>query len=220
MNFTHTEFDNAYLDGYLGLSVTRARDTLSIIGQGNIFTVEDRAYSQAYRNALGGMLQWTRDIDERNQFTAYVQYASLQYPDQSPRDAQRYIGGLAYAHALAGRDASLYGGFYGGVERTATTFEYLGYSVLGLLAGGQLALTQRTALFATAGFERRAYQEADPFFGQERADSQYNVTAGVHYVLAEKWRLSPQLSWLTNDSNIDLAGYDRWQAFVSLRRDW
>jgi len=121
---------------------------------------------------------------------------------------------------LNGRNASLYAGFYGGVEQTDTAFEYLGYSVLGLLAGGQLALTQRSALFATAGFERRAYQDVDPFFGQERRDSQHTVTVGVHTLLRDNWRLSPQLSWLTNDSNIDLAGYDRWQAFASLRREW
>jgi tetratricopeptide (TPR) repeat protein len=220
MNFTEADFDNAYLDGYVGLSAMHQHDTFSVIGQGNIFVVEDPAFSRAYRNALGGMLQWTRDIDARNQFTAYAQYASLSYPEQSLRDAQRYVAGLGYAHALTSRDASVYAGLYAGAEQTDDAFEYLAYSIVGVLAGGQLALTPRSALFATAAYERREYRDVDPFFSQERRDAQYSVTAGVSYLVRDKWRISPQLSWLTNDSNVDIAQYDRWQAFVSLRRDW
>lgn len=221
MNFTETDFGTAYLDGYLGLSRTRDRDTFSLIGQGNIFLVDDAAFSRAYRNAAGGMLQWTREHDARNQFTAYLQYASLTYPEQSPRDANRYIAGLGLAHALQRRNASVYGGLYGGAEQvTDAAFDFLSYRPIGLLAGGQAASGDRVHLFATAALEWREYADEDPLFAEKREDWQYSATAGLHYLLRGGWRVSPQLSWLSNDSNLAINEYDRWQVFVSLRRDW
>jgi hypothetical protein len=192
-----------------------------VLGQANLFLVDDPLYSQTYREALGGMLQWTRDFDARNQFTAYVQYASLTYPEQSPRDANRYVAGVGYAHALRRRDASLYAGVYAGVEKERESqFDYLAHRPIGLRLGGQMALSDRSALFATASLEWREYRGVDPFFLKEREDWQYGLSAGVHYLLPNRWRVSPQLTWLDNDSNILINEYDRWQAFLALRRDW
>jgi tetratricopeptide (TPR) repeat protein len=221
LNFTEADFNTVYLDGYLGLSATRERNTFTLIGQGNVFLANDPALGQAYRNALGGMLQWTHERDARNQFTAYVQYASLTYPEQAPRDANRTIAGLAFAHALGARSASLYAGVYGGAEAvTDAAFEYLSYRPIGVLAGGQVGLSDRTYAFATLALEHRGYRDADPFFEETRADTQCSLAAGLHYLLRDRWRVSPQVSWLANDSNIVVNDYDRWQAYVSLRRDW
>jgi tetratricopeptide (TPR) repeat protein len=221
MNFNESDFNTSYIDGYLGLSAKAGRSTFTMLGQGNIFLVDDPVYSQAYRNALGGTLQWTHDFNARNQVTAYVQYAALTYPDQSPRDADRYIAGAGYAHAFRSHDASVYLGVYGGIEKERDeAFAYLGFQPIGLRLGGQTALNDRTYLFATAAAEWREYRDVDPFFLEEREDQQYSVTAGVHRLLANRWRMSPQVSWLQNKSNIVINEYDRWQAFVSLRRDW
>jgi outer membrane protein len=220
-NFTESDFGTAYLDGYLGLSSKRGRNSLTLLGQANLFMVDDPAFNQTYREAIGGMLQWTHDFNARNQFTAYAQYASLTYPEQSPRDADRYILGLGYAHAFRGRDASVYAGVYGGAEKERDSqFDYLAHQPVGLRLGGQMALTDRSAVFATASVEWRDYRGEDPFFLKTREDWQYSAAVGVHYLLSNRWRISPQLTWLNNDSNIVINDYDRWQAFVSLRRDW
>jgi tetratricopeptide (TPR) repeat protein len=220
-NLTETDFGTGHLDGYLGLSATRSRDSFTLIAQGNIFLVDDSTLHRAYRNAAGGMLQWTHEHDARNQFTAYLQYASLVYPEQSPRDANRYIAGVGWSHALRRRNASFYAGLYGGAEQvTDDAFDFLAYRPIGLLGGGQLALGDRAQLFATAALEWRDYEGVDPLFDEEREDFQYSVNAGLHYLLHQGWRVSPQVSWLANDSNLAINEYDRWQAFVSLRRDW
>jgi tetratricopeptide (TPR) repeat protein len=221
VNFTESDFGTAYLDGYLGVSTKRGRNTVTLLGQVNLFMVDDPLFRQTYREALGGMVQWTHDLDVRNQFTAYAQYASLVYPEQSPRDADRYIVGLGYAHAFRWREASAYAGFYGGIEKERESeFDYLAHQPMGLRLGGQLALSDRSALFGTASLEWRDYRGEDPFFLKEREDWQYAASVGVHYLLPNRWRVSPQLTWLNNDSNILINDYDRWQAFVSLRRDW
>lgn len=220
-NFTKDDFDTGYIDGYVGLAKKAGRSTFSLIGQGNIFTVADSIYSQSYRNALGGTLQWTYDHDARNQFTAYAQYAWLTYPEQSPRDADRIVGGVGYAHASRGGAYALYAGLYGGAEITRdAAFDYLGFNLLGARFGGQTRINDRTYLFGNVAAEWRKYQGTDPFFLVAREDKQYSAGVGVNYLLANEWRLSPQATYLLNDSNLSISDYDRWLVFVSLRRDW
>lgn len=221
VNFEERVFDTGYLDGYLGLTRTVRRDTFTLVGQANTFLVDDPIYHRAYRNALGGTLQWTHDFDARNQMTAYLQYAALRYPEQAPRDADRYIAGVGYAHAFRGGDATGYLGLYGGAENARDgDFDYLGFDLVGLRVGGQKGLTERMYLFGSASVEVRRAQGTDPFFQIERKDEQYTASLGLNYLLQADWRLSPQVTYLYNNSNIEINQYDRWQAFVSLRRDW
>ena len=219
LNFQQTDFDTTYLDGYLGLVKRFGRETLSVVAQANMYLVD--VYNADYRDALGATVQWTHDFDARNQLTAYLQYASLSFPEQTPRDANRTIGGVGYAHAFRGGDLTGYVGLYGGAEQAKDgSFDYLGNRILGLRFGGQKGLNERTSLFLTAAFEKRSYQGTDPFFNVIREDRQYGVGLGINYLLPKDWRLSPQVTWLGNYSNIDLNQYNRWQAFVALRRDW
>ncbi|HEU5284074.1 MAG TPA: tetratricopeptide repeat protein, partial [Burkholderiales bacterium] len=221
VNFEEDLFDTGYLDGYLGLTHKLRRDTFTLVGQANAFLVDDPIYRHAYREAFGGTAQWTRDFDARNQLTAYLQYAALLYPEQAPRDADRYIAGAGYAHAFRGGDATAYAGLYGGTEQARDdAFEYLGYDLAGLRLGGQKGLTERTYLFGSASVELRRAHATDPFFQVDREDEQYTASLGLHYLLPRAWRLSPQVTYLYNNSNIELNEYDRWQGFVTLRRDW
>jgi tetratricopeptide (TPR) repeat protein len=221
VNVEEDVFDTGYIDGYLGLTHKVARDTFTLVGQGNAFLVNDPIYRHAYREALGGTLQWTHDFNARNQMTAYLQYAALRYPEQAPRDADRYIAGVGYAHAFRGGDASAYLGLYGGAENARdNAFEYLGFDLAGLRLGGQKGLSERLYLFGSASVELRRAQGTDPFFQVEREDEQYTASLGLNYLLPREWRLSPQVTYLHNSSNIEINEYDRWQGFVSLRRDW
>jgi tetratricopeptide (TPR) repeat protein len=222
-NFTEDDFNTGYLDGYLGVSSKAGRSTFSLVAQGNIFMVADSTYNEAYRNAVGGTFQWIYDLNARSQFTAYVQYAALTYPDQSPRDVDRYIVGAGYAHAFRGNDPSVYIGIYGGTEQERDeAFAGLASDPIGLRLGGQKRLNDRTYLFANLAAEYRDYRGPffPPFIDDQREDKQYSIALGVHYLLPKEWRVSPQVSYLRNDSNIEINEYDRWQAFVSLRRDW
>ena len=220
-NVGETDFDTGYLDGYLGLAYQSGRDTWTAVAQGNAFFVGDPLYSSTYRNAYGGTVQWTHDFSARSQIAAYAQYASLSYPDQAPRDANRYIGGLGWAYAFRGVDPTLYLGAYGGSEiATEAAYDYLGYNLIGLRAGGQKAIDERTFAFASASVEWRNARGIDPFFLVERQDEQYTAAVGLRHLIGYQWWIAPQVTYLLNNSNIPLNEYDRWQAFVSLRRDW
>jgi hypothetical protein len=221
VNIEEDLFDTGYIDGYLGLTHKVRRDTFTLVGQANAFMVNDPIYRHAYREALGGTLQWTHDFNARNQLTGYLQYAALTYPEQAPRDADRYIAGVGYAHAFRTGDVSVYAGLYGGAENARDgAFDYLGYDLGGLRLGGQWGFTGRLYLFGSASAEVRRAHATDPFFQVEREDEQYTAALGLHYLLPREWRLSPQVTYLYNNSNIELNEYDRWQGFLALRRDW
>ena len=221
VNFGESDFDTGYLDGYAGLGYQSGRDTLSAVAQGNAFNVGDPLYNSSYRNAWGGTLQWTHDFSARSQIATYLQYASLTYPDQEPRDANRYIGGVGWAYAFRGVDPTIYLSAYAGSEiATDDVYDYLGYNLVGLRAGGQKAINERTYAFASASVELRHARGTDPFFLVERQDEQYTAALGLRYLLGRQWWISPQVTYLLNNSNIELNEYNRWQGFVSLRRDW
>jgi len=220
-NFKQDNFNQGYLDGYLGLAKKYERDTWTVVGQGNMYFVEDPQYSSEYRDALGGTVQWTHDFNARNQLTAYVQYADLTYPEQSPRDANRYIVGMGYAHAFRKGDPIVYVGVYGGIEDAKDEqFKYLGHRPLGLRIGGQKTLSDTWLAFVNASYERRKYMGTDPLFFVDHTDNQYAAGVGVSWLFAKDWRLSPQITYLRNQSNIVIYEYDRTQVFVTVRKDF
>jgi tetratricopeptide (TPR) repeat protein len=220
-NFTKDDFDTGYLDSYLGVAKKFERDTLTLIGQGNMFFVDSSAYSNEYRDAVGGTVQWTHDFNARNQITAYAQYASLTYPQQEARDANRYIGGVGYAHAFKGGDPIVYAGAYAGLEQAKdTNFNFLGHRPVGLRLGGQKTLGENLLAFFSIAGEYRRYGGEDPSFLVTRTDKQYSAALGLTWSLPNEWKFSPQVSYLNNSSNISINEYDRTQLFVTLRRDW
>ena len=101
-------------------------------------------------------------------------------------------------------------------------FESLANDPIGVRLGGQKRLSDRTYLFANLAYEYRQYGGPyfPPFITEMREDNQYWAVLGLHYLLPKAWQVSPQISYLKNNSNIAINEYDRWMAFVSLRRDW
>jgi tetratricopeptide (TPR) repeat protein len=220
-NLTRDNFDTLFLDGYLGLSSRFGRETVTAVAQINTFILDDPQYPGAFRNAAGGTVQWAHDFNARSQLNAYVQYASLEYPGQSPRDADRYIVGLGYAHAFRRGDPVVYVGVYAGDEVTKdSNFDYLGHRPLGLRVGGQKSLSQKWLLFFSGAYENRQYNGTDPSFLVTRKDNQYSAGLGVSYLMPFEWRLSPQVTYIYNDSSLEISEFHRLQAFVTLRRDW
>ena len=220
-DFTRDNLDTGFLDGYLGLATRFGRETITAVAQGNMFRLDDPAYPGSFRNALGGTVQWTHDFNARSQLTAYVQYSSLEYPTQRPRDADRYIAGLGYAHAFRAGDPVVYVGVYGGDERTKdSVFDYLGHRPLGVRFGGQKVLSQKWLMFFSAAYENRRYNGTDPSFLKVRQDNQYSAGLGVSYLIPHEWQLSPQVTYTDNESNLDINQFNRLQVFVSMRHDW
>lgn len=90
--------------------------------------------------------------------------------------------------------------------------------------GGRLTfthtLTERLGAFFLAGVQRGRYKKVDGIFLNRRADTLYDVTAGLTWGLAPGWSVRPQLVHYRNKSNIDFYEYQRTEASVNVRFDF
>jgi len=217
-NFQHTEFNTGTLDGSIGARWNQGPNALVALLQGQGFAVDNTQY----RRSFGGTAQWLHSLSARQQVTVYGQYANLHYPDQSPRNADRTIGGLAYSQAFQGKylPVAFASGYAGNEQTDNATFSYLGFKPAGLRLGGQLTLHPTVVGFGSLGYEYRDYNGVDPLFLTNRHDNQYDVTVGVNYVFAPQWTLRPQIAYTRVLSNIELNTYNRAVASVAVRRDF
>ena len=212
-------FNTSGMDGNLGLSYTEAEDSYSAALQLQGFNVDN----QRYRDAAGMTFQWQRDLKNRgSQASSYFQYTNLKYPDQTVRDANRYVLGVAYASMLSGDYAPVvYGGLYAGQEKAKDSSRpELGHKLFGLRTGGEWSIYAQTKLFGSVSVESRRYGGVDDIFWVTRKDTQADLKVGVNYVMDKVWTLSPQISYTRNKSNIVIDDYKRSMISLGLRRDF
>src|SRR5581483_7557710 len=94
-NFHEDDFSTYDYDANIGASYRFDRDLVTVAAQFNAFYVDNsQLYTDAYRNAAGGVLQWQHDFNATNQVSAFAQYAQLRFPSMSPMDVNRSVGGL------------------------------------------------------------------------------------------------------------------------------
>lgn len=217
-NSTEDQFDTGTLDANVGLTRVSGDNFYSVTAQHQNYYVDN----SDYRYADGFTLQWLRNLTQSSQASAYFQYTDVVYPNQSPRDADRYVGGVAYARALGGDYSPVVyaGGYWVEEKEKNSAFPWLGHNAPGLRVGGEMRLNAKTTLFASLSGEWRRYNGQDPLFLVTREDKQYDFRIGASYVPAPSWTITPQLAYTQNDSNVPINDYDRTVVSVTLRRNF
>jgi hypothetical protein len=219
-NADFNEFNSNTLDGSAGVRWARGANQLVGLAQGQLYWLDN----DRYRNLWGGTGQWLYNLSPTQQTTVFGQYAQLRYPQrsQSPRDANRAVGGAAYSQAFAGPSSPVaYASGYVGHERpTDGAYGYLENTLYGVRLGGQASFTTQAVLFGSAAYERRNYYEPDPTFLVDRRDNQFDFRLGLAYMFLPQWTVTPQVAYTKNDSNIQLNEYDRTVAAVTVRKDF
>lgn len=217
-NDTEDRFDTDETAGDIGLNVTRGRTSYLVAVQGSEFYLDNDRYRRAY----GGTGQWLYTIDQFISVSAFAQLTRLDYRSQPIRDADRWVLGGAYGHAFsAPYTPTVYlSGYFGAEDERASGVPFIGYDLWGARLGGQLTLGDRAYVHASASYERRDYGGVDPFFNLTRRDNQLDLQLGLSYLFAPKWSLLPQLSYTSNDSNIEISDYNRTLIYLGVRRSF
>ena len=216
MNADHDEFDTGALNAGVGLSRVDQLDELTVAAQGQRYSVD----GEALRDAVGGVVQWRRNLTRRDHGTVYLQHARLDYPDQPSRDADRTVIGGAWAHAYGGLDAA-FAGIYGGREKArGGNVPHFGHDLWGVRVGGQLGLGSRFIVSTTASYENREYGGPDPFFLEVRHDKELQLRPAVHYLIDRRWTAIATATFIDARSNIVVNDYERAIFALSLRYDF
>jgi len=215
LNRTEKNFDTRTLDGNLGARWTRGAEAVTLGAQMQSFELD---YS-TYRETKGLIGQWQHTFDDTHQGTGYVQYSELRYPTQTIRNANRLIGGVAYAQAFAAQfNPVLFVSAYAGREgELSPGVPHLGHRPWGARAGVQLTIGDGWAAFANAAYEERRYGGTDPIFLVTRKDEQRDLSVGVSYLLRAGATLIGQIADTDNRSNVDINRFRRTLVTLSLR---
>ena len=206
-NNHYDEFNTGTLDGNLGVRWSRAMEAITLAYQAQDFQVNGKDF----RKTNGAVAQWQHSFSEYSQVSVFAQFADLDYPTQTPRNATRTIGGLAFGYGWnAPSRPVVFGSLYAGDEKTKdSAFQDLGNKPVGVRFGGQVSIMPATTLFGLVSYEDRVYGAEDPFFLVTRHDKMTDLRLGLDYAFRPAWHLVPQVSYTNNDSNIELNKYDR-----------
>lgn len=210
------QFDLGNLDGNAGLVMTAGKNVFTVMGQiGSLDLDYDR-----YRTASGITGQWQHNLDARNQASGFAQYSNLHYSTQEIRDADRWLGGLAYAHMWREGAVGFASAYLVSEKPQANGVDYIGFDGFGLRLGSRWNIGERGIVFAGANYEQRRYDGVDPSFQVERKDKQFGLLFGANYALAKDWSITPQLVLTRNQSNIEISEYHREVFSLAIRRDF
>jgi tetratricopeptide (TPR) repeat protein len=211
------DVDNRQLDGSLGLAYTTGASVFSAAAQANSYDID----SHRYRRASGLSGQWQHSLNAVSQLSVFTQWSRLAYAADASRDADRGVLGLGYARAFNDGDQVAYASVYRAREKTRSDgVDNYGHHATGARLGAEARVGSAATAFAALQFETRRYGGSEPFFDTTRRDHQLDVTAGMHFVPAPQWRITPQVSHVRAASNVVLYDYRRtvWQ--LSVRREF
>ena len=212
----YNDFNTNQLDINGGASYRYEKHEFSGVAQAGTYAVKG---SRA-RDQFGLVAEWAYRPDGFQQWSTYLQWGKLYYPNQSTRDADRTVAGTSYAYAF--RSGMLvFGGAYVGREKErAAGFPQLGHKLFGLRIGAQQSIRDDLAVFGNVSYEDRKYNGQDPLFLVTRHDRQSNLNVGLNWTPAKYWRVTPQLSLSSVNSNVAISDFNRTLLSVNVRRDF
>lgn len=213
-------FDNNQFDVRGG--VQHALDAQNLIRVGAAYQQYylDTAY---YRNtwALNG--EWRRMLSSTQQLSVFGIWNRVRYQDdaQLANDTNLMLLGAGWTQVLdESRRFVVSASGFGGYERDVGQRIDGDRKLAGARAGGQIGWGAHREVFATMGVQWSGFQSQNLIFGEQRTDKQADAAVGLVWRVDRDWQLKPQLTYTRNWSNIDINSYSRYEASVTLRRDF
>ncbi|MDB6000578.1 MAG: hypothetical protein JWP52_2277, partial [Rhizobacter sp.] len=211
------DVETSQADASAGLTYAQGADSYSAALQANGFRID----SQRYRNAAGASGQWQHTLDAVSQVSVFGQWSRLTYAGDATRNTDRTVLGGSYARAFDDGGKLAYASLYAADESPrASGYDNQGHHALGVRLGGEYSAGNRATVFSALQYENRRYGGNEPFFDTTRHDRQFDAVAGVHFVPAALWRITPQVAYTRSSSNLVLYDYARTVVQITVRREF
>jgi hypothetical protein len=192
------------------------------LGANGFYGLLDGSPHQSYFGVSAGL---GRLVGGHWEIGGRLQGGPLTYRDEQLEvlDVDRYLGALT----LTRFDAFTPGGrlsatLVGGTDdaRNATPASDYGNDKLGGRLSLSLPILASGGLLAEIAWLQSDYVDSPGFFGTDREDDQYTavLAADLERWPGQGWTLSPHLRYVSNESNVPLYDYERWEAGISMRR--
>lgn len=148
---------------------------------------------------------------------AYSYYDNNYFTDNT-RDGHANELTAEYSHALSSFDAYIFCGF--GYEINSAAQKDEDFSEFKTLLGISCDVFERINFSAYANYYDKNYDDPDAFYGVEREDSRYSLSAVITRNLWKEWLYAgAEYNFTKNDSNIRDFDYERnvFRIFVSVK---
>jgi tetratricopeptide (TPR) repeat protein len=210
-----TDFRTRTIDGNLGLSYSKDRNSYRISGIGQYFGLDN----DTYRGLYGARAAWLHTWNDRTVITGYGQWAAQRFDVVPVRDVDQISGGVGVIHLMdhAGDpliSATIFGGFD---DEQQNDRPDVGRDFVGLRMSGEYSYNERTKLKGDFTYQYSGYGAPDPFLRETRKDHFLFFAAGAEYRLQRNWYIKPEVQFIHNDSTLPINDYDRWQVMTTVR---
>ena len=176
-----------------------------------------------YRGSSGLNLEWRQALSSTQQLSLFGAGNRVRFKDaaQVANDTNLALFGVGYTHALnAVARTTLSVSATVGYERDIGERIDGDRKLVGVRVGGQTGWGENIDVYATAGYQPSRFQTRNVIFNAQRVDNQTDAALGAVWRFGRAWHLRPQLTYMRNASNIDINAYNRYEASVTLRRDF
>jgi tetratricopeptide (TPR) repeat protein len=176
----------------------------------------------AYRNAIGLTGDWRHNLNKNNQLNVFGQYSRNRFAqsEMQQNDFNQTVIGTGFLHVLSDGKTALFSSINLGKEAALhdrADGDKTGY---GLRVGGQTSIHESIDTYANVGYQIGRYNKENISFLATRIDKQFDVTIGGNWHWNKLWTMRPQISYSKNNSTIQIYGFDRLDASITVRRDF
>ena len=176
-----------------------------------------------YRGTSGLNLEWRQALSDTQQFSLFGVANRARYSDaaQSANDTNLTLLGAGFTQVVnAARRTTLSVSAVAGYERDVGQRIDGDRKLFGVRVGGQTGWGDNVDVYATAGYQPSRFQTRNVIFNEQRADKQSDAVVGALWRIDRAWNLRPQVTYTRNASNIDINAFNRYEASLTLRRDF
>lgn len=176
-----------------------------------------------YRDTYALDAQWRRGLSLRTRAAVSAQAQRIRYrtQDAAASSSDLLAAGASATHVL--HEATLTtaaGALYFGLDNAVAGRADGDRRILGLSLALQRRLVPRVEGYLRFSLLSSAYDTENPDFGVTRRDRQREAAVGLGWEFARGWALRPQVTRLSNRSNLPLNEYRRTETSITLRRAW
>jgi hypothetical protein len=136
-------------------------------------------------------------------------------------DIDRYLAGLSFSQFESGEGTNNIGiTFLAGRDAARRAGAPFGNTRLGTLISGTWLVRPQRQVYLEVSAQKSDY--TGDFFGFSSSDKHYEAVLSLEFqsLPAAKWSLTPQLSYVRNDSTVSVFAYDRVEAALYIARQF
>jgi tetratricopeptide (TPR) repeat protein len=217
-NRSLTSFDASSVDTRAGIFLNNGDEMFRLGATLGKYTLAETAY----RDSIGLTGDWRHNLNKNNQLNVFGQYSRNRFTQSEMQlnDFNQTVYGTGFLHILPDGKTALFGSINLGNEHAVYDRADGDKSGFGLRVGGQTSIYEAIDAYANVGYQIGRYNKENVAFQATRNDKQFDVTIGGNWHWNKLWTMRPQISYSKNNSNIQIYGFDRIDASITVRRDF